>query len=309
MEICGQQVLTPYLDEGDDPMGYAPDWRHQAARAIASCTERRVKLPDRIRDDPMVMGAVAYLKAVQSGVSGYARKYNFYHVANCWATRQHNGMRDLIDAAILSAAPFKRVSDLFGGHYELMHTYERMHYAIRCDGEPDKAFAGMRTWHAVGDGTPPPLDGPAAKRWKAQAILPGGLDVLVYQWGMQSEDLGVAARYGHIQQSGLALLSDRMVRGMMSSEDAISAIKLQLDQQRLELDKGKAGQDENWSLKILLDFVRLAGPRMASTAMSKHTMADTDAAIRSKIATEGKIKTAGYTDNGPGGILGKGAKK
>jgi len=266
MNINGSTIITPH----EDPVGFQLDWRARIAGLCFKEGLAAADLPWVILKDDLLKQLVSHLryrverplKAI--GVLRPCDRVDQWHASETGR---------LIEAYLLTPAPFAHIAAALGLPEAEIKLYERLRYSVRDDqGNLVKGIlARLKAEIHVGK--------EHADLLKRTAILGGvpGLECVLGSGDDSTEDLGRL-----VDQE----LRRRLVAGQLRTNDLIGLQRNAAIRERIMADRqANEPKDDPW-MKVVQPILALMAPKMIEVEHTKAELEAKDKEISGRIASQ-----------------------
>lgn len=290
MQIGNEIITTP----SDNPVGYMPDWRCRIARILITA-----HLPC-----PVELGPDYYLKACRRYLQLTAHNFRPVRFAEyecirrvlTWHDKNESLFRLIIEALLLTAAPFDAIAADIGISADDVKMYERLCLNVR-DDQGQMILGDVQRLMIVQQ------DLNDEQGWKLMAVR-GGYEMLCNLIGINTphwKEAPVVKIHEQILQTSRFLLYRNLILGKYQSKDLAAIETNDLKRQQIMvLTKQPEDADKTDSMDAFgIQLLQALAPKMMETALKDEEMAKQNEAVKNKLNVQEKINNTTVVDNGP----------
>jgi len=287
MQIGNQIIIIP----SENPIGYALDWCSRIACALITF---RLKCPEELASDQFLKACRRYLQLVTHNIKPVNKEeYDRIRCVLGWQYDDKSEFRRILEALLLTAAPFEAIAADIGINMNDVRMYERLCFNVRDDN-------GRMTLGDVQKLMIAKQDLADLQGWKLLAIR--SYEMLCNLVGIQTphwKDTPEIKIHEQILQTSRFQLYRNLILNKCQPKDLAviesNDIKLkQLLVQTKQPDEEKKEFVDPFGLKLL----KMMTPKMIVTTLTPEEMEKQNEALNSKLQTEAKINSTPIVDHG-----------
>jgi len=289
MQIGNEIIIIPQ----DDPVGYMPNWRCRIGRALIIAKQI---CPIELAADPFLKACRRHLQLTAHNIRPVnIDEHECIRRVLAWHDNEKSEFRLIIEALLLTAAPFDAIAADIGISADDVKMYERLCFNVRDDqgqmilGDVQRIMIAQQDLNDE-------------QGLKLMAVR-GSYEMLCNLIGINTPHWKEAPDvkiHEQILQTSRVLLYRNLILGKYQSKDLAAIETNDLKRQQIMVltkqpeDAGKTDSMDAFGIQLL----QALAPKMMETALKDEEMAKQNEALKNKLQVQKEINNTPIVDNG-----------
>lgn len=287
MQIGNENIITPL----DDPVGYMPDWRSRIAQIL---TTAHLPYPFELGPDLFIRACRRYLQLnIHKMRPVRFAEHESIRRALMWHDNEKSEFRLIIEALLLTPAPFDAIAADIGINVNDVKMYERLCYNVR-DDQGQMTSGDVQRLMIVRQ------DLNDEQGLKLMAVR-GGYQALCNLIGIQKhwKEAPDVKIHDQILQTSRCLLYKNLILGKYQSKDLAVIEANDIKRQQIMVLTKQPDDDKHEAMDSFgLQLLQALAPKMLKNTPTDEETGKQNEALKNKLQTQEKINNTPIVDNG-----------